>query len=186
MPETRPPPDLDHASFDEIAAMLEEGTAPPVERWDPPSCGDSEMRIAADGKWYHQGGLITRPAMVRLFASVLRREPDDSYVLVTPVEKLAIEVERLPFLAVRMKSEGEGRARRLAFTLNSGEVVIAGPDHPIRVVDTDAGPSPRVHVRGRLEAEIARPLYYELADIALEEEADPPAIWSNGEKFTLS
>ena len=186
MPETRPPLDIDRASFDDIAAMLEAGTAPPVDKWDPPSCGDSDMRIARDGRWYHQGGLITRPAMVRLFFSVLRREPDDGYVLVTPVEKLAIAVDHLPFLATRMRREGDGRDRRLAFTLNTDEIVIAGADHPIRIVETQAGPSPRLLVRGRLEAEIARPLYYAPAEITLEDGRDPPAIWSDGERFPLS
>ncbi|MEN3973340.1 DUF1285 domain-containing protein [Sphingomicrobium sp. XHP0235] len=186
MPETTPPPAFESASLAAIARALGEGKGPPpVEKWNPDHCGDSEMRIAADGRWYHQGGLISRPAMVRLFASVLRREADGSYVLVTPVEKLAIHVEHLPFRAVRMKSEGAGKDRRLAFQLNTDETLIAGPDHPIRVVEGDNGPSPRLRVRGGLEAEIERALYYELAEIAIAEGGDPPGLWSADEYFTL-
>ncbi|MCJ7420565.1 DUF1285 domain-containing protein [Sphingomicrobium astaxanthinifaciens] len=187
MPETRPPADFDSSSLAALAARLEEtGSPPPVEQWDPPHCGDSEMVITADGTWLHQGRPITRPAMVRLFASVLRREDDGSYVLVTPVEKLAITVERTPFRAVAMKSEGEGKDRTLAFRLDTGETVIAGPDHPLRIEATPEGPSPRLLVRGRLEAEIARPVYYELAELALAEGADPPGIWSDGAFFALA
>ena len=187
MPETAPPPDMDNGPLAELARALEGRSAPPVEKWNPAHCGDSEMRIARDGSWTHQGGPISRAAMVRLFASVLRREEDGSYVLVTPVEKLSIEVEHLPFRAVRMRSEGEGEARTLAFTLNTGDVVVAGAAHPIRLVDGDDGPSPRIRVRGGLEAEIDRSLYYDLAEIALAEGGEAaPTLWSDGEKFTFS
>jgi 8-oxo-dGTP pyrophosphatase MutT (NUDIX family) len=116
------------------------------------------MRIARDGTWYHQGQPIGREAMVRLFATVLRREPDGSHVLVTPVEKLAIEVEATAFRALTMTMEGSGEARRIGFALDSGDAVIAGPAHPLSVVDTPDGPSPRLAVRHGLEAELARPL----------------------------
>ncbi|MCJ8191846.1 DUF1285 domain-containing protein [Sphingomicrobium aestuariivivum] len=190
MPDTRPPADFEGSSLSALAAQLEaSGGAPPVERWNPAHCGDSEMVIRADGSWLHQGRPITRPAMVRLFSTVLRREADGSHVLVTPVEKLSIAVERTPFRAVAMKSEGEGKARRLAFRLDTGDSVIAGPDHPIRIEETPEGPSPRLHVRGPLdhglEAELDRPVYYELAEIALAEDADPPGIWSDGAFFAL-
>ena len=144
------------------------------------------MRIARDGTWYHQGRAIGREAMVRLFATVLRREPDGSHVLVTPVEKLSILVEGTAFRALAMTMEGSSEARRIGFALDSGDAVIAGPDHPLTVIATPEGPSPRLAVRHGLEAELSRPLYYELADIALAEGHDPPGVWSNGAFFALA
>jgi hypothetical protein len=143
------------------------------------------MRIAADGTWYHEGEPITRPAMTRLFATVLRREPDGGHVLVTPHAKLAIEVDVTPFRAVAMTYEGNGDQRRIAFELDSGDAVILGPAHPLKVLAGDRGPSPRVLVRHGLEALVVRPLYYELAETALAEGHDPPGIWSDGCFFAL-
>src|SRR3954469_1676830 len=111
-------------SLAEIARAAAEDRLPPVESWNPTRCGDSHMRIARDGTWYHEGAPITREAMVRLFAAILRRESDGSYVLVTPAEKLDIAVEDAPFLAVEFKSEGEGRERALAFRTNIGSAVV--------------------------------------------------------------
>jgi len=124
-----PPPDLEHLSLAEIARLVEERRLPPVEQWNPAHCGDSEMRIAADGTWFHQGSPIGRKEMVRLFSTILRREPDGSFVLVTPVEKLSIEVEDAPFIAVEMTSEGAERDRRIAFRLNTGDLILADADH---------------------------------------------------------
>ena len=101
-----PLPDLATLSLPDIARLLAEKKLPPVDQWNPDHCGDSEMRIARDGTWYHQGSPIGREAMVRLFSTILRREPDGSHVLVTPVEKLDIAVEDAPFVAVELKSEG--------------------------------------------------------------------------------
>jgi hypothetical protein len=123
--------------------------------------------------------------MVRLFSTVLRREPDGSHVLVTPVEKLSIEVEGTAFRALEMESEGSGRYRRIALRLDSGDALIVGGDHPLWVADTPDGPSPRVLVRHGLEAELARPVYYELAEIALAEGSEPAGVWSDGQFFTL-
>ncbi len=179
------PLDLTALSLTEVAQALAEQRLPPVDQWHPAHCGPSDMRIARDGTWFHQGSPIGRPAMVRLFASILRREADGSYVLVTPGEKLDIDVEDAPFVAVEVKSEGEGTARRLAFRLNTDALVVAGPDHPLRFA-TDAGePAPYLHVRGGLEARLVRPVYYELAEIALAEGGDPPAVWSNGARFAM-
>src|ERR1700754_3431810 len=127
MPMPEPPQDLARLSLAEIARLADERRVPPVEKWNPTHCGDSEMRIARDGIWYHQGSPIGRHAMVRLFSTILRREPDGSHVLVTPVEKLDIAVEDAPFVAVELKVEGEGRAMRLAFRLNTDDLVTAGP-----------------------------------------------------------
>src|SRR5215218_9892849 len=147
MPETRPPIELQGVSLPDLQRLIDERRLPPVDKWNPERCGHSGMRIARDGTWYHQGAPIQRPAMVRLFSTVLRREPDGTHVLVTPVEKLEIEVESTAFRAVEMRSEGEGRGRRIAFRLDSGDAIVLGPNHPLRVAETEHGPSPRIHVR---------------------------------------
>lgn len=184
-----PPPDLAALSLAEVARLVAERKLPPVERWNPTHCGDSDMRIARDGTWFHMGSPIGRIEMVRLFATILRREPDGGYVLVTPVEKLDIAVEDAPFVAVEMKAEGEGRDARLAFRLNTGELVGADAGHPLRFTHTAEGPRPYLHVRGTigagLDALVARPVYYELAQIALAGDDVPPAVWSNGTRFSL-
>ncbi|HKY81834.1 MAG TPA: DUF1285 domain-containing protein [Sphingobium sp.] len=180
-----PPPDLASLSLTDIARLLADHRLPPVEKWNPDHCGDSEMRIARDGTWFHQGSPIGREAMVRLFSTILRREKDGSYVLVTPAEKLSIEVEDAPFVAVELKSEGEGSARALAFRLNTGDLVSAGPDNAIRVRETPDGPHPYVHVRGGLEALVGRSVYYELMNLALDEGGEPVGLWSGGAFFAL-
>jgi hypothetical protein len=185
MPESRPPIELQGLDLAQLQKLIDERQLPPVDRWDPERCGHSDMRIARDGTWYHQGAPIGRPAMVRLFSTVLRREPDGRHVLVTPVEKLDIDVEATAFRAIAMQSEGKGRDRRIAFQLDSGDAVIAGPSHPLKIVDTDEGPSPRLGVRHGLEAELTRPVYYELAELALAEGSEPAGIWSDGIFFPL-
>jgi hypothetical protein len=183
MPAPTPPPDLAGLSLADVARLAEERKLPPVESWNPDHCGASGMRIARDGTWYHEGSPIGRPAMVRLFSTILRREPDGSFVLVTPVEKLDIDVEDAPFLAVEMKSESEGRERRLAFRLNTGDLVVAGPEHRLRFAAGEEGPHPYLQVRRGLEALVARSVYYELAELALAEGATPPGLWSGGAFF---
>lgn len=180
-----PVPDLTSLSLADIARLLAEKRLPPVDKWNPAHCGDSEMRIARDGTWFHQGSPIGRESMVRLFSTILRREPDGSHVLVTPVEKLDIAVEDAPFVAVELKSEGEARERVLAFRLNSGDLVTAGPDHRIMLRETADGPHPYLHVRGGLEALVARSVYYELMNLALDEGGDPVGLWSEGAFFRL-
>ena len=186
MPESRPPIEPQGVSIADLQKLIDERRLPPVDKWNPEHCGHSEMRIARDGTWYHQGSPIRRPAMVRLFSTVLRREPDGRHVLVTPVEKLEIDVETTAFRATEMQTEGSGRDRTVAFRLDSGDAIIAGDANPIRIVETPEGPSPRVEVRHGLEAELSRGIYYELAEIALEEGNDPPGIWSNGAFFPLA
>lgn len=178
-------------TLQEAAALLAQHKLPPVESWQPERSGDSDMEIRADGRWFHQGGEIKRPAMVKLFSTILRREADGSYVLVTPAERLAILVEDLPFRAVEMKSEGQGAARKLLFRLNTDDLVMAGPDHPLRFGDNPDEPDPRLHVRGKighgLEARIDRALYYELVEQALaESDEHPPVITSHGATFPLA
>jgi uncharacterized protein len=186
MPSADPLPDLSGLSLAEIAKLADEARLPPVESWNPTHCGHSEMRIARDGTWFHQGSPIGRPAMVKLFSTILRREPDGGFVLVTPAEKLTIDVEDAPFVAVEVKSEGDGPGRRLAFRLNTGDPVVAGPDHPLRFEQRPDGPHPYLLVRKGLEALVARPFFYELADAAIEEGASPPGLWSDGVFFPVA
>ena len=147
-------------------------------------CGDIGLKIGRDGTWYYQGGPIGRKGLVKLFASVLRLEDDGNYYLVTPVEKLDIEVEDAPFVAVELKAEGEGESASLAFRLNTGDLVVAGPDRPLRFEAGPEGPHPYVRVRGGLDALVARPVYYELAELALAG-AGPPGLWSCGSFFPM-
>ncbi|VVT12874.1 conserved hypothetical protein [Sphingomonas sp. EC-HK361] len=180
-----PPPNFDTLTIADIARLAADDRLPPVEQWHPTHCGDSEMRIARDGTWYHQGSPIGRTAMVRAFSRILRREEDSGYVLVTPVEKLDIAVEDAPFVAVELKAEGTGRDARLAFRLNTGDMVTASAEHPLRFEERDDGPHPYLHVRGGLEALVARSLYYELAEFALAGPDEPPGVWSAGAFFAL-
>jgi hypothetical protein len=164
--------------------------APPVDRWNPPFCGDIDMRIAADGTWYYMGTPIGREALVRLFASVLRRDEDGRTYLVTPVERCGITVDDAPFVAVEMQAEGEGAERRLVFRTNVGDVVEAGPEHPLRfeIVPGNGGLKPYLHVRGRLEARLARPVMYELVAEGTECGIDGVTwfgVWSGGRFFPI-
>lgn len=160
MPEDAPQPSPEGLA--EAAAKASRRGLPPVHRWNPPHCGMIDMRVARDGTWFYQGTPIGREAMVKLFASILRRD-DDGFVLVTPVEKVGITVEDAPFVAVDFRRE-DGR---LVFVTNLGDEAAAGPDHPIRVVrDPATGePAPYVHVRARLEALIDRKTFYRLVEI---------------------
>lgn len=183
MPEL---PDLATLSLADIAQVVADKSLPPVASWNPARCGDSEMRIAADGTWFHQGSPINRPSMVKLFSTILRREEDGGYVLVTPAEKLDIIVEDAPFIAVEVKVDGVGEARTLTFRLNSDDLVIASPEHPLRFEERTGGPHPYLLVRGGMEALLARPVYYELAHLALDDGLDPPGLWSGGMFFPLA
>lgn len=174
-------PDLAKLTLTDIAELVAARKLPPVESWQPESSGDSEMRIAADGKWYHQGGKIARPAMIRAFSGLLKREADGSHYLVTPQQKLSIEVEDAPFIAVEVQNDGERENRKLAFRLNSDDLVIAGPEHAIEL----RSGLPYLHVRAGLWAKLARPVYYELAEIALTENPDAPRVWSDGVAFSI-
>jgi len=158
-----------------------EGVRYPVEQWHPPHCGHSNMRIDAEGRWFHEGRPIPRPALVRLFARLLRREPDGRHVLVTPVEMLDIDVEDAPLVAVDMTSEGEGRDRRIRLRIGAtGDWIEADASHPITVEKGAAGPRPYLRLDAGLSARLARPVYYALAEAAIEEGHDPPGLWSGG------
>lgn len=158
---------------------------PPVDKWDPAFCGDLDMQIKRDGTWFYQGTPIGRPGLVKLFASILKREGDD-YFLVTPVEKVGITVEDAPFLAIDFEAEGEGTDQVLTFVTKTDDVTVAGPDAPIRVErDPETGePSPYVLVRRNLEALIDRKSFYRLVDIGTHHEGWF-GVWSKGEFFGI-
>lgn len=154
------------------------GALPPIDRWNPPDCGDIDMVIRADGTWVHDGRPIVRPALVRLFSTILRRD-GDRYVLVTPAEKVGIVVEDAPFIAVEMTvADGD-----LTFRTNVGDTVTADADHPLRF-DLRDGFRPYIHVRSGLEARLSRAAAQELADLA-EDHDGFLSVTSGGVRFTL-
>jgi hypothetical protein len=174
-----------------IAAALprEKAGLPPVERWNPPFCGDIDMRIAADGTWFYQKTPIGRPALVKLFASVLKRE-GDKYFLVTPVEKVGLIVEEVPFLAVELKVEHDARGQMLGFRTNVDDWVGAGPGHALRFeLEATGGLRPYLHVRRELWAKVTRALFYDLVELGEERELDGTRMFgvaSGGEFFAMA
>ncbi len=175
---------IENAAPGNSPARANRGPRPPVV-----DHGDLDMKIARDGTWFYRGSPIARQKLVKLFASVLRREDDGSYWLVTPVERGRVTVEDAPFLAVEVNSEGAGTDRRLSFRTNLDEIVAAGPDHPLRVETAASGePEPYLLVRPGLEARLNRPVFYELVELADAERGDgggPFGLWSRGAFFDL-
>ncbi|MFN4171937.1 MAG: DUF1285 domain-containing protein [Pseudorhodobacter sp.] len=181
-------PGMDSVIASASAAAKGKGPAP-VHLWDPPFCGDLDMRIARDGTWFYQGTPIGRPALVRVFSNILKRE-GDSYFLVTPVEKVGIIVEDAPFVAVDFEVAGEDEAQQVTFTTHVGDSAAAGPDHPIRITrDAETGePSPYVLVRTNLEALIDRKSFYRLVDLCVHHDHEGArwfGLWSGGRFFPL-
>lgn len=183
----------DPAAVSPLAALIARaselgGGAAPVDKWNPAHCGPIPMRIAADGTWFYNGTPIRRERLVRLFATILRREPDGEFVLVTPVEKVGIEVEDAPFQAVEIAAEGEGEAMRLTLRTNVGDVVTAGPDHPLtaRRDTANDGFIPYVRVRGMLDARLTRSAALELAELATLGDDGSLTCWSDGARFPLA
>ena len=170
-PTTAPDPTLARLSLS-LDGLPGRGL-PPVERWNPPYCGQIDMRIAADGTWFHNGSPIRRPALVKLFSTILRREPDGRIVLVTPVECVGITVEDAPFVAVEMAVEDAGDARRIAFRTNVDDLVSLDADHALRFEqDSEGGLRPYIHVRRGLWALLTRALTYDLVALGEEREVD--------------
>lgn len=164
---------------------------PPVHLWNPDYCGELDMRIARDGTWYYMGTPIKREKLVRLFSTVLRFDPDGNYYLVTPVEKIGITVDDVPFALVDMDVFGEGEGQILRFITNVGDEVVVDGDHPLRMsFDRETGePSPYVLVRTNLEGLINRAVYYKLVDLAVEHEVDGEmqfGVWSSGQFFAFA
>lgn len=163
---------------------------PPVEKWNPPFCGDLDMEIRADGTWFYMGTPIGRPALVQLFASVLRKDEDGKTYLVTPVEKVGIRVVDAPFVAVEMRATGEGDAQKLTFRTLTDDIVEAGPDNRLRfeIEKENFGLKPYLHMRGRLEALVARPVMYDLVELGEHIDIDGVsmfAVRSNGMVFPI-
>ena len=176
-----PPPYLAELSLAEIANQVEQRKLPPVESWDPQKLGDSFMRIAGDGTWYHEGDPIRRPAMVRAFSGLLTRDDAGQHWLVTPFEKLTIEVEDAAFIAVDcVAKDGD-----LAFRLSTDDLVVAGPDNQLRIAGDPDTPAIYLHVRRGLEARLNRSTYTQLAEIALETGGDDWIVSSQGTLFSL-
>ncbi len=138
---------------------------PPIHKWNPDFCGDLDMVIKRNGQWFYMGTPIGRAPLVRLFSTILRREDDDHYYLVTPVEKVRIQVEDAPFLATSVERHEEGGVAYLRFSTQTGDVVVAGAEHPIWVEYEGDEPSPYVHVRDRLHALISRSVFYQLVEM---------------------
>ena len=140
---------------------------PPIDRWNPPFCGDIDMEIRADGTWFYMGTPIGRAPLVRLFSTVLRKDEDGKTYLVTPVEKVGIRIADAHFIAVEMGVAGEGTGQVLSFRTNVGDVIEAGPDHPLRFVmqGENSELKPYLHVRGRLEALVSRAVMYDLVEL---------------------
>ena len=164
--------------------------AAPVERWNPDFCGDLDMEIKQDGTWFYLGTPIGRMPLVQLFSTVLRKDEDGRTYLVTPVERVGIRVVDAPFIAVEMDVSGAGAEQTITFRTNVGDVVEAGPGHPLRFVDEDetGGLKPYVLVRGRLEALVARPVMYELVEHGEEIDIDGKAMFavrSKGEIYPI-
>ena len=195
---TPPPLDKPEALAGLAQAPAKKGP-PPIHSWHPTRIGESEMRIARDGSWSYRGSPIRRPALVKLFSQLLRRDGEE-YYLVTPPEKLRIDIEDAPFVAVDVEVEEQEGQQALRFVTQVGDEVVAGSDHPIKI---EPGPRPYVHIRDRLWALINRPAYYRLAELSEREPvpsgeagrgpAGPPtgpvfrySVRSCGQKFILA
>ena len=171
------------SAFDALLKAAGDRKLPPVDQWQPERVGDIDIRIASDGRWFHEGTEIRRQRLVALFATILRRDAD-GYCLVTPVEKLRIRVDDAPFVAVDMESSGKGRERRIILTTNVGDHVLVDAAHPITVRDNQGEPRPYVEVRDGLRALIARSVFYRLVDLG-EVRDGMLEVWSSGRRFVL-
>lgn len=174
------PPELENLTLAQIAEQVKQRKLPPVEDWSPQKTGNSFMQIAADGTWFHEGGRIKRPAMVRAFAGLLMRDAEGQHWLVTPFEKLTIEVEDAPLIATDVSNVGGA----LGFRINTDELVLAGPDNPIAARGDADTPALYLTVRRGLEARLNRSTYQQLAEIALAQ-GDDWTVTSQGAIFSL-
>jgi hypothetical protein len=178
------------AGLEKLAARIGKERLPPVEKWNPPYCGDLDMRIAADGTWFYLGTPIGRPALVKLFASVLKRE-GDKHFLVTPVEKVGIRVDDAPFLAVEMEIEDGGRGQNLVFRTNVDDVVRCDSEHKLRFEPEEGtgGIKPYLNVRRNLWAKVTRALFFDLVALGEVRELEGERMFgvrSAGEFFPIA
>jgi len=179
------PPSAESVALSAQAVAGKKRGLPPVQEWDPPYCGDLDIRIRRDGTWDYLGSRIERPGLVRLFSTILRKE-GEKYFLVTPVEKVGITVDDKPFVAVDFEVEETEAGPALRFETNVGDTLVAGPDHPIRVerAPETGEPAPYVLVRSNLEALIDRKSFYRLVEIGTRHEGWF-GLWSAGEFFPV-
>lgn len=190
MGETRAEALADLGKLEDLTRAVPARGPAPVETWNPPYCGDIGLRIRRDGTWLYRDSAIARPALVKLFASVLRKEADGRTYLVTPAEKVDVAVEDAHFIAVGMEVRGEGKSQQLVFRTNVEDEIACGPAHPLRFVEAQPGGGfkPYINVRGRLEALIARALVHDLVALAEEPHngAPAPGVWSGGAFFPFT
>lgn len=173
------------ATLDDLEALLAtQPGKPPLEKWHPALSGAIDIRIEHNGDWYHEGGRIERQPLVKLFASILRREADGEYYLVTPVEKWRIEVVDTPLLAVDMEVAGDAAARKVVFRLNTEEQVLLDSRHPLEVETHDGEPHPVIRLERGLSARLTRALFYRLVELA-ERRGNELGIGSAGNWFSL-
>lgn len=175
-----PPPYLSELTLEQIAGEVAARKLPPIESWNPAGTGDSHMRIAADGRWFHEGSPISRDAMVRAFSALLSRDEQGRHWLVTPAERLAIEVEDAAFIATDVVR----KAGSLAFRLNTDDLLIAGPEHRLRAAGSVDAPAIYLRVRRGCEARLNRSTWQQLAEIALAQ-GDGSFVESGGMRFSL-
>ncbi|MEE7504365.1 DUF1285 domain-containing protein [Methylobacterium sp. C33D] len=185
-----PAPDPTLSRLSAALGDLPKRGPPPVERWDPPYCGAIDIRIAADGTWFHNGSPIRRDKLVKLFATILRREPDGRTVLVTPVESVGITVDDAAFVAVEMAVDGSGADRRVSFRTNVDDLVSVDAEHALRFEEApDGALKPYLHVRRGLWALVTRALTYDLVDLAEERLVDGEpwlGLWAGGAFHTIA
>lgn len=176
-----PPPEIAGLTLAEVAEAVAARRLPPLDQWSPRETGDSGMRIAADGSWWHDGSRIARPAMVRAFASLLIRDAEGQHWLVTPQQRLTIAVEDAAFIA----TDCAARDGALVLRLNTDDLVIAGPDHPLTMRGSMEEPALYLAVRHGCEARLDRSTWLQLADIALDQ-GDGSVVTSAGARFSLT
>lgn len=176
---------MTHPQADNLNALndlLSQDSLPPVHTWHPDVTRDIDMRIARNGDWFYNGGIIARKRMVKLFSTVLRMDDDGETYLVTPAEKLRIIVDDAPFTAVLLHKQGEGKTQGLILTTNTGDKILAGEQHPIVVeyAQADGEPSPYIVVRDKLRALISRSVFFELAELAQTDDNQTLGVFSDG------
>lgn len=172
-------------AFNELLKQVGSTSLPPVDSWHPEREGQIDIRIRADGTWLHDGTVIRRKSIARIFSTILRRE-DEFYYLVTPIEKLKIQVDDVPFLVIDMEASGAGKEQRVLFKTNMDEVIPLDNAHALTIENTDAGPRPYIEVRSRLCARVLSDVFYRLADLVEDPETDPLYLWSAGSRFRVS
>ena len=171
-------------AFNKLVAEVDSKRLPPVNLWNPKQIGEINIRIRADGIWFHDGREIERKSIARVFSTILRKDGEQFY-LVTPLEKLKIQVEDAPFVAVDFESRGSERDQEIVFKTNMGDVVRADAEHPIHVYFDGDEPRPYLRVRDELDALIVRSVFYRLVDLIADDDATKLSFWSYGVEFKL-